>query len=399
MIYTLMHKDIELFDFEYNETLNVVTQINKIKNFLHLPLSLHSSFNTTINSNSIKQFNIWWQKRSIPDSRQNLQQALANLNVSSSVDLLAKSLGLSLTDCYWAKPMDFTKSFSEVNFFENSFSDYVGKALFDNIKSDSFDKTFFYSPDCSSDGWLSKKWIIDSTGKRILYKSGSSPYQLEPFNEVIATYIAKRLNFNYVEYKITKNKENYYSACPNMLNKDEELISAGQIMAIEKKKNDVSFYDHFINCANKLGLQNESFEKDISNMICLDYIIANTDRHFNNFGVIRDSNTLEIKRFAPIYDSGTALFNNLSINDLQKPYFLNSRNIEAKGFNKTQSKQIKTAKVLENCKEVDFSKLDDLQFQVEKVLSLNTKITAEHKELLCTILQNRKNEIMSLIRC
>jgi len=42
-------------------------------------------------------------------------------------------------------------------------------------------------------------------------------------------------------------------------------------------------------------------------MIVLDYIIANEDRHLNNFGVIRNAETLEWLGFAPIYDSGSSL--------------------------------------------------------------------------------------------
>ena len=42
-------------------------------------------------------------------------------------------------------------------------------------------------------------------------------------------------------------------------------------------------------------------------MIVLDYVIANEDRHFNNFGVLRNAETLEWLGFAPIYDSGSSL--------------------------------------------------------------------------------------------
>jgi hypothetical protein len=43
-------------------------------------------------------------------------------------------------------------------------------------------------------------------------------------------------------------------------------------------------------------------------MIVLDFIIMNEDRHFNNFVAVRDSETLEWKGFAPIYDSGNSLW-------------------------------------------------------------------------------------------
>ncbi len=41
-------------------------------------------------------------------------------------------------------------------------------------------------------------------------------------------------------------------------------------------------------------------------MIVLDYIIANEDRHLNNFGLLRNAETLEWYGFAPIYDSGSS---------------------------------------------------------------------------------------------
>ena len=43
-------------------------------------------------------------------------------------------------------------------------------------------------------------------------------------------------------------------------------------------------------------------------VIAADFILANTDRHLGNFGFLRDSETLEWKGTAPIYDSGTSLW-------------------------------------------------------------------------------------------
>ncbi|MNI83066.1 hypothetical protein D3C73_1398400 [compost metagenome] len=43
-------------------------------------------------------------------------------------------------------------------------------------------------------------------------------------------------------------------------------------------------------------------------MIVVDYLIANEDRHQNNFGVIRHVVTLEWVGPAPICDSGTSLW-------------------------------------------------------------------------------------------
>ena len=42
--------------------------------------------------------------------------------------------------------------------------------------------------------------------------------------------------------------------------------------------------------------------------ILSDFIISNDDRHFNNFGILRNSKTLEWVGYAPIFDSGNSLF-------------------------------------------------------------------------------------------
>ena len=46
-------------------------------------------------------------------------------------------------------------------------------------------------------------------------------------------------------------------------------------------------------------------------MITLDYVIANDDRHLNNFGLLRDAETLEWLGPAPLYDCDSSLGNGL----------------------------------------------------------------------------------------
>ncbi|MDR3154072.1 MAG: hypothetical protein LBW85_07355 [Deltaproteobacteria bacterium] len=43
-------------------------------------------------------------------------------------------------------------------------------------------------------------------------------------------------------------------------------------------------------------------------MLAVDYLIANTDRHLNNFGALRNAGTLDWIGFAPVYDSGSSLW-------------------------------------------------------------------------------------------
>lgn len=71
-------------------------------------------------------------------------------------------------------------------------------------------------------------------------------------------------------------------------------------------------------------------------MIVLDFLIANEDRHQNNFGLVRNANTLEWLGAAPIFDSGSALGYDKLANQITA-----YGNIECKPFKKTHSEQLK----------------------------------------------------------
>lgn len=42
--------------------------------------------------------------------------------------------------------------------------------------------------------------------------------------------------------------------------------------------------------------------------ILSDFVLTNTDRHLNNFGVLRDAHTLKFIGMAPIFDTGNSMF-------------------------------------------------------------------------------------------
>ena len=104
--------------------------------------------------------NHWWHGRSIPASRTGIKEALENMGIDSSKELLEKSYGLSLSDQYWIRPDHSKIQWKDINFFENPFSEDVGSALFGGQFSGDF-----MSPDNTSDGWLRKK-MGDSESKK-----------------------------------------------------------------------------------------------------------------------------------------------------------------------------------------------------------------------------------------
>lgn len=169
----------------------------------------------------------WWRRRAIPASRDGLRQALEEMGIALPEILLEKCYGLSLSDQYWICPKGSDLRWEDVNFFDNLFSEDVGNILLGIAGSSA--SLSLVSPDNSSDGWLKKKWsIID--GKRCLLKSGGHSFLQEPYNEVIAASIMKRLQIPHVEYSVTEHKQKPYSVCEDFITADTDLISAQHLI-------------------------------------------------------------------------------------------------------------------------------------------------------------------------
>lgn len=392
MNYILHHKNIPVIFFSTRD--GFIFETGEIFNKDHLPIPLLNCEENPDSSIFREIFRKWWKGRSIPASRQNLDEALEILGNITTDALIEKCYGLSLSDQYWAKPVDSNLEWDKINFFENEFSEDVGKALFGEIVSATSEFFSLVSPDNTSDGWLKKKWIIND-GKRILVKSGGNQYQQEPFNEVFASEICRRLNFNHIDYNIIKTENQYFSCCEDFINQNTELIPAWQIFNLYKKDNNTSKFQHLLDCAEKIGIKIDSAKDEMVKMFILDYIISNTDRHFNNFGFIRNADSLEWIGLAPIFDSGTSMFHDYILQILKNPLLRDSARVKAKPFSTNQKEQIKKLPIQEIIKKIDMSSLNDICNFVKELYSQNEFLEEERIDLLSVVISEKINELSS----
>lgn len=123
-------------------------------------------------------------------------------------------------------------------------------------------------------------------------------YFNEPFNEVLASLICQRLGFNHVTYTIGVINNKIVSKCECFITSDTELIPAIQILANISEKTNA--YEEYIKILEEKGIS--MIREKLENMFMLDYLMLNEDRHLNNFGVIRNVNTLKWLDIAPIFD-------------------------------------------------------------------------------------------------
>ena len=351
----LMHKNIEVVDLYIDSNNGLIKTIGLPHELSHLPIGTFDSKNK-LNESKLSD---WWNNRSIPMSRSGIKEAMETLNISSPQALLVHCRGLSLSDQYWIKQKNSNLKWEDVNYFDNDFSEDVGKILLgSNEKSKNLNLS---SPDSTSVGNLKKRWKI-SNGKRILIKGGSNPFRQEPFNEVVAYFVAKALGIKCVKYSVYSDKDYPYCECEDFINKDEDLVTAYQIMRVDKKTNDESSYSYFVRCSNSLGIKN--VKEIIDRMLVLDFIIANEDRHLNNFGFIRNVNDLTFNKEAIIYDNGGSFGFDKITDDI-----LAFNNISTKPFKEDIKEQLKLVsdfswidiKQLERVKEIIKSKFEEYE--------------------------------------
>ncbi len=347
----LMHKNIMVIELFIDDDTGYVADIGRVLNFAHLPIG------TSKNGSSADKalLNKWWTERSIPASRQGLYEALQILRISSPKLLLSKCFGLSLSDQYWIKPENSDLSWDEINFFDNDFSEDLGDILFG--RATDTDNISLNSPDNTSDGCLKKRWKIIN-GQRYLIKAGSPPFEQQPFNEAIASLVMDKLGVEHVGYSVIIENGKPYSICEDFITHDTELVTASKILQAFPKPNHLSVYEHYINCCKTLGIND--IVKKIDQMIIVDFIIANEDRHFNNFGLIRNADTLQWIGTAPVYDNGSSLgFDKVTqILDRQS-------GIVCKPFRKNHFDQLKLVSSFDG---INLSSLNDIDGEIFNIL-------------------------------
>lgn len=366
-----MHKNIEVLDIDMQYT-GYITKILDIYDLRHLPVGVIVT-RDGVDRRSLVE---WWLNRSIPTTRDGLSSAVNKLGIVSATDLLIECKGLSLSDHYWIREKHSVEKWETINYFNNPFSSDLGDILFEmEVSSVHPDLN---SPDGTTDGWLRKRWVRDKK-RLLLMKAGSGRYQQQSYNEVIASLIMQRHEIPHVEYWLEQIEGEVYCFCENMLTDDTELIPAYRIILTQKQPNNLSLRDHLLECSRSLTVP--GVESALSQMLAIDYIIANEDRHWGNFGFIRNADTLEWLGMAPIYDSGTSLW--YDTERIASP-------VGCMPFRKTHDEQIKLAGDLAW---FDISRLDGLADQIPDIFAQSGHFDPKRAKDISSSVCNRAEQL------
>ena len=151
MIYTLKLFDTPLLRFEVLENLaEPVVRIVEMdeKNKHLLPLDMEPNENGLVR---------WIRHRAIPKNRAFVNVFLSKCGLSANrpMDVIAVCKGLSLNDSYWINDESETKTFDQVNLYENRFSKVLASIAFTGYGS-SVRSSFASSPEFTTNGMLPK---------------------------------------------------------------------------------------------------------------------------------------------------------------------------------------------------------------------------------------------------
>ena len=243
----------------------------------------------------------WLSCRALPQNRRFARELCRALSLSQNdvAGIYHVSMGLSLNDSYWTPPAGSTLSFSDVNLYENGFSEVLAAIAYTGhpMRLGPSGTPHGLTPELTTDGTLRKAWVIRD-GRRYLNKGASNGWNPgEPASEVLASAIAREAGLDSTTYTLTTHEGQPCSSCECFCNRATSYVPFAVATGITDLAGTLAF-------AAQDGT--ETLEA-VCDMLVLDCLTLNEDRHFTNFGLLRDTATGRMSGLAPIFDNGRSL--------------------------------------------------------------------------------------------
>lgn len=316
--YALMHKDLMIsrFVIENNEVTEWVLPKDK-RLLMHLPLPLkrvvhflnggyiqqESTKTISINEEGTWLLESWLRDRAIPKYRDNLHK----YTKKNTFQFLITNNSLSLTDCYWTRLTGNKLSWNQIKLFKSNKIESLGTVL-NNLSI----YGSYGTVNAALGGQLEKFWYYTKTDKDAkvtkLYKRVAPENNMLAIREVIASKIYERLGYrNFCKYSYARDSKGLVVGCKcNAFTFENlELITAYDLLEEYGRTQSDTIYDDIVGLAGNYGANKAAVRTQLDIQTLVDYLITNRDRHQNNIGFLRNSDTLEIVSIAPIFDSGS----------------------------------------------------------------------------------------------
>ena len=240
----------------------------------------------------IQNADMWLETRAIDSHRANsrlLKKAL-RLTDKDDVSTVIHVNAATITDNYWIRPLGSELEYSDVKFSDDYFSNLALKGGYDSFNKAANSKRS-KTPELTNTGSFEKCWKLRD-GKWYMYKKANHN---EMFSELFAYRLGEKLGFNMAKYE---RGEGYI--------KTLDFTDSASIN-FEPASTFMGDNEDYIEVVKSLSDICPLAIPDYIRLVFLDTIIANPDRHTNNFGLLRDVVTGTFTGLAPNYDNNMSL--------------------------------------------------------------------------------------------
>ena len=253
----------------------------------------------------LSKMKTWWSHRAIPGNRSDMREVIRRSGCSNSPLYLAKNLALSITDTYWICPADIELSWDEVSLHR-----MYGKGN----EIIAYHNGTSYDPNASLGGQMNKYWDLSCNPPKLV-KKAYEYYGQQSINEMFAAEVHARQKAEvpFVMYTGMDADDNAVLSCCNAFTTENlEFVPAYEVLRSKRLKNNRSEFDQYIDICEENGIDRADMQSFMDYLVLSDFAISNSDEHLQNFGILRNADTMQLIGPAPIFDSGNSMFFNLT---------------------------------------------------------------------------------------
>lgn len=240
--------------------------------------------------------NDWIDGRQIAKHRVSIEKLMRDLGLTTRHDFIGMVRCLSLTDTFWMKREDEDLSWEGVSLYRNPFDDVIARIAFDGTGMYGRENSPT-SPEFATSGSFAKCWIREDDEISLL-KRGSEGYAnagFEPYSEKLASDLLEAAQVDHVPYSVVKFHGKLACKCPIFTSEQAGFVSAHRFFSGPFETRDMLEF-----------AAEHSAEESFREMIVMDAVMANVDRHAGNYGFLVDNDTGKILRMAPLFDHNMA---------------------------------------------------------------------------------------------
>ena len=236
----------------------------------------------------------WLEMRAVDRHRKNgrILKRLLRLGDTSDLNTALCVHGAKITDNYWIKTRDEQDlKWEDVHFSQDYFADVALRGSIDTFtRHYTPEQLHTPTPELTNTGSFEKCWrFID--GKWVMFKRGS---EKELFSEFFVSELGKKLGFPMAGYRIIDGCSATADFTKGRLNFEPMAHLSGE-------------NEEYADSYKVLKRLYPGLEREYLDILFMDALVYNVDRHTQNLGILRDGETGAILSMAPNFDNNMAL--------------------------------------------------------------------------------------------